>query len=475
MFDITKSRLQTFFLTLCIAVFLLPFADASAQVNNTRARPIRVLIVDGFNNHNWQQTTKTIRSILDETKLFSIDVSTAPSSPDAAEWRTWKPQFSRYDVVIQNTNNIGKKQLRWPRKVELALEKYVKAGGGLYIFHSANNAFAHWKEYDRMIGLGWRRKDMGTALEIKNGKVLRIDPGQGKGTSHGPRQDTVVKILNRHPINDGYPQSWKTPSLEVYTYARGPAENLTVLSYAYDKPTEKYWPIDWIVRYGKGRIYNSTFGHLWRDEVEPVSIRCVGFQTTFIRAMEWVVTGKVTWKVPAGFPTQDHVSVREKKAEAKLYTFTMKDIDGQSVSLSEYQGKVLLIVNVASKCGFTRQYAGLQNLYDKYKDSGFYILGFPANDFGRQEPGTDSEIKHFCTTRFNVTFPMFSKITVKGENIHPLYEYLVDPVENNGFGGPIKWNFNKFLVGKDGKTIARYPSKTEPFDSGLVDAVEKAL
>jgi glutathione peroxidase len=183
----------------------------------------------------------------------------------------------------------------------------------------------------------------------------------------------------------------------------------------------------------------------------------------------------VTWPVPSGFPTEDSISLRDKKPEAKLYTFTMKDIDGKSVSLAGYEGKVLLIVNVASKCGFTRQYAGLQKLYEKYKDRGFYVLGFPANDFGRQEPGTDSQIKNFCTTRFNVTFPMFSKITVKGENIHPLYEYLVDPVENEGFGGPIQWNFNKFLVDRDGKTVARYSSKTEPFDSELVDGLEKAL
>jgi glutathione peroxidase-family protein/type 1 glutamine amidotransferase len=377
--------------------------------------------------------------------------------------------------VIQNTNNIGNKQLRWPRRVELALEKYVKAGGGLYIFHSANNAFAHWKEYDRMIGLGWRAKDAGTAFEIKNGKVLRIAPGQGKGTSHGPRHDTVVNILNRHPINNGYPLSWKTPSLEVYTYARGPAENLTVLSHAYDETTGKNWPVEWVVKYGKGRVYNSTFGHLWRSEVEPVGIRCVGFQTTLIRAVEWLASAKVTWPVPSDFPTQVSISLQEKKPEAMLYTFTMKNIDGKSVSLSEYQGKVLLIVNVASKCGYTRQYSGLQKLYEKYKDCGFYVLGFPANDFGRQERGTDSQIKQFCTTRFNVTFPMFSKITVKGENIHPLYEYLIDPVENDGFGGPIKWNFNKFLIGKDGKTIARYPSKTEPFDAELVNALEKAL
>jgi len=143
--------------------------------------------------------------------------------------------------------------------------------------------------------------------------------------------------------------------------------------------------------------------------------------------------------------------------------------------LSQYDGKVLLLVNVASKCGFTKQYAGLQQLYEKYKDRGFVVLGFPANNFMGQEPGTDSEIKNFCTTQFNVTFPMFSKISVKGKKIHPLYQYLTSPEENGEFGKSITWNFNKFLIGRDGNTIARFGSKAKPLDAQITDAVEKAL
>ena len=158
-----------------------------------------------------------------------------------------------------------------------------------------------------------------------------------------------------------------------------------------------------------------------------------------------------------------------------FYLFNMNDIDGKAVSLSQYRGSVLLVVNVASKCGFTGQYAGLEQLYRKYKDQGFYVLGFPANNFGGQEPGTNSEIKEFCSSNFNVTFPMFSKISVAGEDIHPLYEYLTNKTENAPFGGPIEWNFNKFLIGKDGRTIGRYPSKVEPLDPQIVNAVESAL
>ena len=295
---------------------LAPVSESRSE--DSRPESIDVLIVDGFSNHNWQQTTRMVRRILADTDLFHVDVSTSPGSPNSPAWDTWHPRFADYDVVIQNTNNIGKSQIHWPRKVEVALEDYVKSGGGLYILHSANNAFSHWKEYDRMIGLGWRRKDVGTALEIKeNGEIVCIPPGEGKGTSHGPRFDTVVKTLNRHAINKGFPERWKTPSLEVYVYARGPAENLTVLSYAFDKGTQKCWPIEWVVGYGEGRVYNSTFGHLWRDETEPASFRCVGFQTTLIRATEWLATKKVTWPVPSDFPTEDAISLRDEKMKDK--------------------------------------------------------------------------------------------------------------------------------------------------------------
>jgi len=317
-FKYTALRLQRNYLLamgICLFLFATPGGGQSEGVNSNA---IKVLIVDGFSNHNWQQTTRVVRQILEATDMFEIDVSTTPATPDAPGWETWRPRFDRYDVVIQNTNNIGKKQLRWPRDVEVALENYVKSGGGLYILHSANNAFSHWHEYDRMIGLGWRGKDAGTALEVdEDGRIIRIPPGEGKGTSHGPRRDTIVRRLNSHPINNGYPERWKTPSLEVYSYARGSAENIAVLSYACDETTKKYWPIEWVVRYGKGRVYNSTFGHLWRGEIEPVGVRCIGFQTTLIRATEWLATEKVTWPVPSDFPTESSLSLRDSQTQGK--------------------------------------------------------------------------------------------------------------------------------------------------------------
>lgn len=160
---------------------------------------------------------------------------------------------------------------------------------------------------------------------------------------------------------------------------------------------------------------------------------------------------------------------------SSVYEFKMKDIDGHEVGLDTYRGQVMMVVNTASKCGYTPQYEQLQAIYEKYKDRGFVILGFPANNFLGQEPGTDDEIKDFCTLRYKVTFPMFSKISVKGTDQHPLYTYLTNEKSNPGFSGDIGWNFEKFLIGKDGRTLARFATKVKPDDSSVIDAIETAL
>lgn len=160
---------------------------------------------------------------------------------------------------------------------------------------------------------------------------------------------------------------------------------------------------------------------------------------------------------------------------AGVHSFTMKNIDGKEVPLSGYKGKVLLLVNVASKCGFTSQYSGLEELYRKYKDKGFVVLGFPANNFLGQEPGTDEEIKEFCSTKYDVTFDMFSKISVKGDDQHPLYRYLTAEETNPAFAGNVKWNFTKFLVNRDGAVIGRFDSRVKPMSEEIVKAVETAL
>ena len=158
-----------------------------------------------------------------------------------------------------------------------------------------------------------------------------------------------------------------------------------------------------------------------------------------------------------------------------IHEFTMTDIDGREVALSDYREQVLLVVNVASKCGFTRQYAGLEKLYQAYKDRGFAVLGFPANNFMGQEPGTEAEIKSFCTLTYGVTFPMFAKISVKGGDMHPLYKFLTSKETNPRFSGAISWNLNKFLIRRDGAVLGRFGSRTKPESKDLVAAVEQAL
>lgn len=167
--------------------------------------------------------------------------------------------------------------------------------------------------------------------------------------------------------------------------------------------------------------------------------------------------------------------VEGTNVEQTVHSFTAADIDGREVRLSEYRGKVLLIVNVASRCGFTGQYEGLQALYARFRDRGLVVLGFPSNEFLGQEPGSNEQIKTFCSTTYGVTFPMFSKTNVKGSTAHPLYAWLTDKTAHPDTGGKITWNFNKFLVGRDGRVVARYGSRTTPDDAELVAAVERAL
>jgi len=163
----------------------------------------------------------------------------------------------------------------------------------------------------------------------------------------------------------------------------------------------------------------------------------------------------------------------ENKMKNSIYDITVKDINGKEVKLSDYKGKVLLIVNVASKCGFTPQYEGLQKIYEKYKDKGFEILAFPCNDFGGQEPGSNEEIKEFCSTNYNVTFKLFDKIKVLGNERAPLYDRLIN--SDNVEKGDVKWNFEKFLIDKSGTIKARFRSKVKPESEEITKEIEKLL
>ncbi|MCW5964513.1 MAG: glutathione peroxidase [Bryobacterales bacterium] len=162
-------------------------------------------------------------------------------------------------------------------------------------------------------------------------------------------------------------------------------------------------------------------------------------------------------------------------AANNAYDFTMTSIDGKPADLSAYKGRVTLVVNVASKCGYTPQYEGLEALHRRYQGKGLVVLGFPANNFGGQEPGSNEEIAQFCKRTYDVSFPMFSKVSVKGSDQTPLYQYLTSPDTNPKTAGDVKWNFTKFLVGKDGKVLARFESGVKPDAPELIQAIEAAL
>ncbi len=294
-------------------IFLIALVFGPALAADAE-RPIRVLIVDGFSNHDWRLTTRSIRAIVEPTGLFSVDVSTSPPAVDSPGWDEWRPDFAAYDVVIQNSNDINGGPA-WPAPVRDAFAKFVRGGGGLYVWHSGNNAFADWPAYNDIIGIGWRKKDFGTALAVSDdGSLLKFPPGEGQDTGHGPRFDALVVRRGEHPIHRGLPRAWRAADIEVYYHVRGPAKNVDVISYAREPHTNLNWPIEWTVRYGRGRVYTSTLGHVWKGDVEPVTVRDAGVQTLLVRALQWLAKRPVTWPVPEDFPSAEATSVRASLA-----------------------------------------------------------------------------------------------------------------------------------------------------------------
>lgn len=176
-----------------------------------------------------------------------------------------------------------------------------------------------------------------------------------------------------------------------------------------------------------------------------------------------------------GADIKNYMDTKAQNENKTVYQFTMNDIDEKPVDLSKYKGKVILIVNVASKCGHTPQYEDLQALYDKNKDKDFVILGFPANNFLSQEPGTDADIKTFCTKNYGVTFPMFSKISVKGKDMAPLYKFLTSKEENGVVDAPVKWNFQKFLIDKEGRVVTFFSPGTKVTDKEFTEVISKFI
>jgi type 1 glutamine amidotransferase len=302
--------MRKIFLPIILALLCLTGTRIEGGDNDDHRGIIKVLIVDGFSNHDWEATTKAISSILHRDEEIEIHISTVPNE-NTDSWKEWKPPFNNYAVVIQNTNDISKEG-SWPEPAKRSLESYIANGGGMLVFHSANNAFPDWVEYNRMIGLGWRNKEFGPAIVVKDDKPVTIPAGEGDHTGHGERVDAVITRMGEHPVHRGLPKEWMAADIEVYRYARGPAENISILSYAKDAETGLNFPTEWVVEYDKGRIYNSTFGHYWHNLPEdPPGIRCIGFRTLLHRATRWLAGAEITEDAPDNFPSKDQISLAD--------------------------------------------------------------------------------------------------------------------------------------------------------------------
>lgn len=281
------------------ALLLLPtFAIA--------AEPMKALIVDGQNNHKaWPETTKRMKSYLEESKLFTVDVVTAaPKGTDP----NFKPKFSDYDVVV---NNFGHGAAPWPEETQKALEEYMSGGGGLVVVHAADNSFPDWPAYNEMIGLGgWggRNEKSGPYVYTNDkGDVIR-DTSKGKGGNHGKQWEFPVVVRDKdHPITIDMPVEWLHAQDELYDQLRGPAKNMEILATAESQVTKRHEPMIFTIKYGEGRVFHTPMGHA------EYSVECVGFITTLQRGTEWAATGKVTVGIPPDFPTADKVSSRKFK------------------------------------------------------------------------------------------------------------------------------------------------------------------
>ncbi len=298
---------------------------------------IKVLIVDGQNNHQWATTTPMLKRILEDTGRFAVDVSTSPAAkPTApkmakeptpaqkathgenlkkfaaaevahkaaapAQWAQWRPKFSNYAVVVSNYNGES-----WPAEVRDAFTAFVKNGGGFVSYHAANNSFPDWPDYNAMIGLGgWggRNEKSGPYLRLRDGAWTK-DLTAGPGGGHGPQHEFLVEARADHPIVRGLPAKWMHAKDELYHGLRGPADNVTVLASALSDRTKENEPMLMVIPFGKGRVFHTALGH-FSDAVNGL-----GFQVTFARGTEWAATGKVTLPAPkADALTADHAAVR---------------------------------------------------------------------------------------------------------------------------------------------------------------------
>ena len=283
----------------------------------SETKPIRTLVVSGQNNHNWQVSHKVIKLILDNSGMFQTDIVLTPAKD--GDMNGFKPRFDKYDVVVLDYNGD-----RWSVETDSAFLQYVRNGGGVVVYHAADNAFADWEEFNRIIALGgWegRNEKHGPYCYWENGGLV-LDETPGNGGSHGQQREYDMHCRNAvHPITKGLPDNWMHGKDEMYDSMRGPA-NIKDLLYSGKAEKEtggsgKEEPLVFTVDYGKARIFHIMLGHCGPTMEDNPAMQCAGFQTLLLRGAEWAATGKVTQSLPADFPTDKSVSLRKEYTVVK--------------------------------------------------------------------------------------------------------------------------------------------------------------
>jgi hypothetical protein len=269
--------------------------------------PIKVMIIGGQNNHNWQLSTPYMKELLDRKPQFQATICNAPGrDAPQADWDAWQPEFSDYDVVLLDYNGQ-----MWPERVRDDFVQYVRDGGGVLVIHAANNSFTGWKEFEQMVGLLWRNPKYGYSLYVdEQGQVVRDEPGEGRGMGHGSQYDWKMTVRDpEHPITAGMPIHWMHKHDELYHGQRGPAQDIHILLTAYSVPdrggTGKHEPIVWWVPYGEGKVVTNLMGHVG----QLGCMHCVGFQVLLYRTCQWLARGECQTAIPDNFPTAETTSL----------------------------------------------------------------------------------------------------------------------------------------------------------------------